>query len=521
MKKDLEQELENAFNKVKAKFGHIPLKYASLSNEVPTAGIHMGNFEIKVNPDFVEKTGLNPEKALEAILDHEVGHYIFHPFSLKRVIIELSSIQNIPYGEDKRQFYDDVNNNLRIIASKGKNTNIDELYRSIKITSAVEKVILSLYQDMTDRDFGMYGELGEKEKKAFERLKAINFLNYDNKTDSIEFVKKSEKRNRFDLKRFCKILHPLFEQDFKDGKNPKPAFGNSPSREDYSGRQIKKALKDLVEDGQISPTDAKRMINENKDKMDDGGFPGGRYSDAPELFADRFVYESLALKYSVVLKQTPIISSEGLYPTRHEKFEIGDNMGDLDLFNSYGRVLPGLSNKWVREEVEYHGEKEAVPNLMVILDDSRSMSNPLASISNAVLSSFVIAREYLKNKAEVGVVRFSDRTTLQGFTDEKYKVLDELLRFKNGGDTVLNLNPVKQLAESGKAHDYVLITDGKISNRAKVMRFMNSEADKGARTYFVQIGESGDSFYEGKVKVIPVGASDDIGSIVLDDIHKK
>ncbi|MFH1669142.1 MAG: vWA domain-containing protein [Candidatus Woesearchaeota archaeon] len=521
MESGLEQELQSAFSRVKIKFGHIPLKQVCFSDDVLTAAIDMESFRIKVNPGFVQKTGMDFGEALEGILDHEVGHYVFHPYSLKRVILEHATAKKLENGPELRGFYDDVNDNLRVIVSKDKQTNIDEIYKSLPINSRVEKVLLRLYQDLTSRDFGMHEKLDKESAEALEKLKSINFLNYDPETESVEFVKEDGRRNLWDLKRFCRIMSPLFEKDMQDGNTPDNKLGNSPSVGDYSGKQIRKALKELIEGRELTPEQAKDLIKEFKDKMSEGGFPGGRYSDAPELFADRFVYESLALKYSIVLKQHPIISSDGAYPTRHEKFEVGDDMSSLDLFNSYGKVLPGLSNKWVKEEIEYHGEKEATPDLMLILDDSGSMTNPLEAISKAVLSSFVIAREYLKNGSEVGIARFSDRTTTQEFTDNKYKVLDELLRFKNGGDTVIDLKKVKSLAESNNVHDYVLITDGEIKNKSTIMQFLNSEAEKGARTYFVQIGESGEAHYEGKVKIIPVGQSDDIGKIILDDIHRK
>jgi hypothetical protein len=517
----LEQELQSAFSRVKTKFGHIPLKSVCFSDDIPTAAIDMESFRIKVNPEFVQKMGMDFGEALEGILDHEVGHYMFHPYSLKRVILEHAAVRNIENGPGLRAFYDDVNDNLRVIVSKGEKTNIPDVYRSLPAESRVEKVLLSLYQDLTGRDFGMHEELDEESAEALEGLKSINFLNYNPETDSVEFVKEDGRKNTRDVKSFCRILGPLYEKDVQDGNTPDNKLGNSPSPGDYSGKQIRKALKELIESGELTPEQAKDLIKEFRDKMDEGGFPGGKYSDAPELFADRFVYESLALKYSIELKQTPIVSSDGTYPTRHEKFEVGDDMSALDLFNSYGRVLPGLSNKWVKEEIEYHGDKESTPDLMILLDDSGSMPHPLENISNAVLSSFVIAREYLKNGAEVGIARFSDRTTTQEFTDNKYKVLDELLRFKKGDDTVIDLNKVKELAESNNVHDYVLITDGQINNRNAVIQFLNQEAEKGARAYFVQIGQSGEVHYEGRVKVIPVGQSDDIGKIILDDIHKK
>jgi hypothetical protein len=525
-KQELESLLKESFARVKAKFGYIPLKHVEFSDEVPTAAIDMGSFRIKVNQSFIEKISEQTpaENATEGVLDHEVGHYIFHPYSLQRVILEHVAMKDKEHGEIIRQFYDDVNDNLRVISSKGNDTNIPDVYKSIKPQSRVEKVLLKLYQDLTRRDFGMHEQLDANLEKAVSDLKEINFLNI--KGESIEFVKEDDFRNKRDLLKFYNILLPLCKQDEKDGRPAKNILGPSPSVKEYTGKEIKKALKELIEKGIISQEDAKDFIGEQADKMKEdssGNFPGGSFNDNPDMFADRFLYESLACRYNILLTKSPLESTDGRYPTRHEKFEVGDNINDLDPFNSYGgKVLPGLSNKWIKESVKYHGKKEKTPDLMIILDDSGSMPNPTIKISNAVLSSFVIATEYLNNHAKVGVARFSDRTTISdGFSNDRYAVLDELLKFKNGGDTFVDLRKISTLAAKNNVHDYILITDGAIKNRDEVISFLNSEADKGARAYVVQIGETNKPEYEGKVKIIHVGKSDDIGSIMLDDIHRK
>ncbi|MDD3175266.1 MAG: hypothetical protein PHU51_02205 [Candidatus Nanoarchaeia archaeon] len=519
MKENLEETLNKVFQKTKESFGYVPLKSVSLSTEAPTAWINMQDFKVFVNPEFIAKLSQNmsEEEAIEGVLDHEFGHYLFHPYSLDRVIIETIAIKEKENGESIRQFYDDVNDNLRVLISKN-DSHLPDVYRTLSPQSKVEKTLTVFYNYKLGKDFGQT-QLDDECANAFESLKSIDFLGQKN--GRIEFVKQNDKQNRRDLLKFHRIMNPLYEQDKQNGNTPQNPMGESPQIDDYSGKQIRKALKELIEKGQISNEDAKKFIKEHTKKFSEekGDFPGGKYLDNPDSFADKFVYESLAGKYSITLKKTPLLAKEGVYPTRHEKFEVGDDLNSLDAFNSYGgKILPGLSNKWVKENLKYHGQKEATPNLMILLDDSGSMPNPSEEISNAVLGSFAVANEYLKNGAKISVGRFSDRTTIQDFTNDKYKVLDELLRFKSGGDTQVDLKEVEKVSKG--IYDLVLITDGHIGNRDRVLEYMNSYAQKGARSYVIEIGNQGETYFDKKVKIIPISSEEDIGKIILDDIHK-
>lgn len=527
---ELEQKLSDAFTRVKSRFGYFPLTYVRFSGEVKTAAINMSNFEIKVNPLFVleQLNKVSVDSALEGLLDHEVCHYLYHPYSLQRVILEHEAVKKLDFGEELRQYYDDVNDNLRILLTHPE-TVIPEIYKAISPTSNVAKILLQLYQDLTGRDFGFSAKLDDELRDALEKLKTINFLNYDPSRNIIEHVKNDDLQNRRDLSKFYRILKPIFEKDVSNGNRPINIFGPSPSVKDYSGKDIKKALKELVEKGKLSPAAAKELIKELDGKMKErnsGEFPGGEYNDNPEFFGDRFVYEALAAKYRIVLKKRPLEAKSGRFPVRLEKYDIGDPIEDLDLFNSYGgKILPGLSNKVVRDTVKYHGNKEKTPDLMIILDDSGSMENPTSVISKAVLGGFVVANEYIMNGSKVAVVRFSDRTTTKAFSKDKYTVLNELLEFKNGRDTKLDVDEVKKLSNTNSVHDYILISDCEIKNRDEIITFLNSECERGARAYMLQIGPAKTQdgtysyAYEGKVKVCYISKEDDIGAIILDDLH--
>ena len=231
-------------------------------------------------------------------------------------------------------------------------------------------------------------------------------------------------------------------------------------------------------------------------------------------------------KYDVLIKGIPLETKKGIYPSGYREFEAGDEALDIDPFSSNGRILPGITKRIIKKPIRYHGNAEATPDLVLLLDDSGSMPNPKECISNAVLGSYAVAREYLANKAEVAVGRFSDRTCLQDFSDDKDIVLNELLRFKSGDTTRVDLGKMKKAGRE-KA-DYILITDDQISNRAEVLQYLNERAKNGARAYLIRIGMNETESTREKeyplVKIFNVQGKEyqhgaDLGKLILDDVH--
>jgi len=521
----LDDIIQNAFRKVKDDFGYVPIQKVVSDDKIPTAAIDMKTFKIMVGTKFVEslkEKGMKEEDSVEALLDHEVGHFLFHPYCLERVIREGQAMKGRENGETARQFYDDINNNLRIIASKNA-TKIPEVYKAMKPESNVEKAILLFYQNQTGLDFGMQNP-EENIKNAAESMAKIRFLNMNEGVP--EFVKSSDSQNIRDLNRFYSIIKPLMDQDKKEGKGSNPTFSNAPTMKDYSEDQIRDAVRGMIEAGELKPQEAKEILEEVKDKMKSKNRPGGSSNDNPESFADRFIYESLASGYDVKIKGIPLETKRGIYPAGYSEFEAGDEILSMDPFSSNGKILPGITKKIVKKPIKYHGNSEATPDLVLLLDDSGSMPNPKECISNAVLGSYAVAREYLANKSEVAVGRFSDRTVMQGFSDDKDIVLNELLRFKSGDATRVDLG--KMSKTNREKADYILITDDQISNRDEVLQYLNDKAQKGSRAYLIRIGmndteETREEAYP-LVKIFNVQGKEylhgaDLGKIILDDVH--
>jgi len=514
-----EKLLQRKFEEKKRMFNHVPLKNCRFSTKIPTAAISMETFDIVINPEFIrnitDSKHITIEEALGAVLEHEIGHFAYHPFSVERTIAESIKSKSFKQGELVRNFYDDVNDNLRLLV-KNPDSRIPFLYIASNPEINLEKVLSRFCELQTERDFGI-GELSEDLEGYVSRLEKINFLNKTPK-GRIEFVKSSERKNLEDLANFHAILKPLFEehkeQKEKHEKEGQSYTPTSPSPDDFGEKDLRKGLKKLIQEGVINKEEIKEFIQEHGHKFESGSLPGGAYNNDPETFADRFFYESLAQKQKIRIKKTHLISSNGAYPTSLDKFNFSDSLVDFDPFSSMGtKIIPGVSNKWVRETISSYGQLEKTPDLCLLLDDSGSMPDPRKQISNAVISSLVIAREYTKNNSLVQVTLFSDRTKSFDSSKDYNKIASHLLNYKNGSDTLISLEEVPRK----EGADYVLITDGQIGNRGDVVGFLNEHAN---RAYFITIGNYAEPSVEGRIKYLFVSDAGDISKIVLDDIHK-
>ena len=177
------ETLEKKFEEIRERYHSVPLKSCSFSSEIPTAAISMKTFAVSVNPEFIEESvssgKIKEEDAIDAALEHEVGHFADHPYSIERVIAESIKAKEFDTnGESVRQFYDDVNNNLRAIARnpQSKIPNLYDSYCSMVSPTSLEKVLLKFYETMTGRNFGV-GEIDGTLEDYVSKLQRINFQN--------------------------------------------------------------------------------------------------------------------------------------------------------------------------------------------------------------------------------------------------------------------------------------------------------------------------------------------------------
>lgn len=507
-----DEVIEESWKNIRKKFHHPPLDTPTINKKMPTATINMETHEVEFNPKFAEELvsdELTLEETLEAIFGHEIGHWHQHPFDLKTMLLETNELKNNPKSSIILALYRDVKDNLNIDV-RGHVNKLDVLYKNMKITKQknkiplvkVDEVIGALYSEITKKDFGFKKNDLPKElqEKVDQLLTEVNF-----------FSKKSDE-NLYYLNKFASILEDIIDEP------PKMCIDAPTSLKDFPTKDIMREIKKLIDEGKLSKKDLKKLAEKIGKEIPDfakkAGLEGGS-----ENYADILYYKTKSRNFNIRIRGIPLINDGCKYPSQHRDFTIDDSPQRVDVFTSYGKYLPGISNVWIDDSFEVHGEKEDVPDVVIMLDSSGSMTNPIQRESIAVLAAFAAARSYFFNGAKVAVANFSGKTVTLPFTANQEEVWKQLVLYQGGGTTV-NIEKIKKLAEKhDKRIDYLIITDTEISNVTSTLEFLNKEADKGNRSFVFCIQRGVNADYQkkySKVNFPKVYNRKDLAKIVIE-----
>ncbi len=210
----------------------------------------------------------------------------------------------------------------------------------------------------------------------------------------------------------------------------------------------------------------------------------------------------------------------GMYPHTHTPWEIGKPVSDIDVWTSFGKSLPGVSQTWQRREGETHGVEDGTPDCLILIDSSGSMANPCDELSHVVLGAGCAADAYLRRRRKVAAYNFSDApqggVERLGFTEDRDAVYRTLCRYFGGG-TELVFEEFKSY--DSRQMDIFIITDMQISNLGSVIRYLSSAA---VRVTAVHVGQTreADQFRsstreDNHIAVYAVESPEDIPGIVL------
>ncbi len=455
---------------------------------------------------------------------------------------------------------------------------------AIRASEPINRIMGGLYQELWECDLGIVPI--EEERAIIDELKGIDYLHSDNRKEDVrEFTRiilpvmqemiekqkemqKEQKKKKKDQKgkqqqdqqgdpsssssgEECEEGEEGDEQGEPQsgpgGEGDEDMFSDGlldnidPSS--FSDDEIEEGLREFAEEENqndfadaMHDLDLDERLYGEKDKKSTGYIPIKRGKEG--LLAQIQFYSALAKKYDLPIKTQEIHKDGSLYPHSHTKYQLGDDLQRVDPFNSMGKVIPGLSNRWQMKESETVGQKEGVPDAIICIDSSGSMINPSGDsintgrISPAVLGAFCAADAYLANDAKVAVVNFSASTNRTDFIDDT-KTLYKLICSYQGEGTQLRTEAIDELVEMATDKvDIILITDMAIFNIGEVLQNL-SEHTKTNRLTVVSLHSPGAvsqyGNYEGEslrnVKMLQnqLGDSDNVGFYHVkstDDIAK-
>jgi hypothetical protein len=450
-------------------------------------GLEMKQKQMTINSVFVSqiKDKMPEKKVIEALLDHGITHYTFCPWDFHthlRLYAEAKKVVG-----DKELAKQVSNYFIDVIADthcvKKRSTEIPELHRNLK-KGKVEEVIAILYQKIWGIDLGIQPSKisGRGHGDIVRRLARIPYLDRSRWGESIQ--------------KFARSIKPLLieEQEQQGTKGVKG--GTNPQGEhdlnNYSYEEIDQGLKDYAK-RTMALSEFKDVVEDFSDELKGAGYGMeggmGRGQGNP-IDADVLFYMKLAESYSIPLKKVSLEEKGSLHPHSHSPWEIGSPFKNVDIWTSFGKIMPGITQIWTKKEGKGRGKMEGTPDCLIGIDSSGSMINPRKSLSYAVLGAACAANAYLQNDSKVAVYNFSDAPMggkeILDYTDRREDIYRVLCKYFGGG-TALDLEDLMPLIQGKKNLDLFIITDMKITNLESLIGFFGQIQN---RVTAVHIGDN-------------------------------
>lgn len=533
-KQNFQSIIEQIWPKLKKKhlYPEIPMPRVREASEKkedqPTededVGLEMKQKQLTINGAFVlqMKDKMPQEKVIEALLDHGITHYTFCPWDFHTHLRLYAAAKKVV--GDKELAKQVSNHFIDVIADthcvKKRSTEIPELHRNLK-KGILDEVIGSLYERIWGMDLGISpSQLGVKGRTDIvRRLARIPYLDRSRWGESIQ--------------KFARTIKPLLieerkEQGAQGGKGERNPQGEHDLNH-YSSEEIDQGLRDYARQT-MALSEFKDVVEDFSDELRGAGYGmeggiGRGHGDSVD--ADMLFYMKLAENYSIPIKRLPLEEKGSLHPHSHCPWEIGAPFQDVDIWTSFGKIMPGFTQVWTKREGKGRGKIEGTPDCLIVIDSSGSMINPRKSLSYAVLGAACATNAYLHNNSRVGVYNFSDAPMggkeILNYTNRREEIYRVLCKYFGGG-TALELEDLKPLIQGKKKLDLFIITDMKITNLEALIGFFGQVQN---RVTAVHIGDNPyatrfeKAFEKRKnINIYTVKRTEDIPHIVLGKIRE-
>ncbi|MGQ4810498.1 hypothetical protein NKDENANG_03969 [Candidatus Entotheonellaceae bacterium PAL068K] len=412
---------------------------------------------------------------VEALLDHGTSHYTRCPWDLSTHLqlyaTAKAELQRKSLAKLATDTFIDVVANTSCV--KELQTPLPDLYRHLG-GGALDGALAALYTHIWGVDLE-----GSADPALIRRLARIPYLDRRQWTQS--------------LQRFARLLRPLFEAEGQQGQAQMPALGHH-SLEQYAPDELLQGLRTFAERVQ-DIQEFRDTIQDFSDELVLLGYGaeevGAGLGQRPSIDADALYYMQLAQGYRLPLRRVPMARSSAMDPYSHALWEASKPLQDIDIWTSFGKLLPGLSQVWVRRQGLFFEPCDSIPDCLIVLDSSGSMANPRERLSHAVLGAGCATEAYLRREARVAVYNFSDAhadgKTVQPFTTDRYAIYRGLCVYHGGGTSVRlrDLDDLRQAAAHATP-DLLLITDMYITNLEEVIDYL---VEMEGRITVIHIGE--------------------------------
>ncbi len=209
----------------------------------------------------------------------------------------------------------------------------------------------------------------------------------------------------------------------------------------------------------------------------------------------RFWYRALARE--LVRLEIRERSHTGALPLAPIVWRIGDPIEELDVVQSlqaFPVLIPNLSTRrWHRVESYSDTEAKVLPDLLLVLDSSGSMtwnvrtSSLSGAFHLALLSAFAAIDYVLRRGSRVAVINFSSDWIETRWTRERSLLERVLLRYQGEG-TVLPAEAIETMGLLSEHRTVVLmVTDAEVSNWGEMVRCVRRLTQRGHSLFVFHI----------------------------------
>ncbi len=482
-----------------------------------TAAVEMQQKQIVLNAAFCERLSANMplEEVVEASLDHGVAHYTRCPWDFATHLRLYAAAKEVLQDRGMAQratdaFIDVVADTFCV---KEFETELPQLYRHIE-RSPLDTVMAALYGRIWGTDLESAAPEG-----LIRRLSRISYLDRAQWEESMH--------------RFCRLIRPVLEEEQQQQQGMSSAPLGQHGLGGHSQNEVEQGLRDFARQA-ASPREFHETVADFAEELAEQGYPeaqqeGMGRGKGQQLDTDLLYYRKLAESYHLPVRKAPLQRSSSLDPYAHTPWELGKPIQDVDVWTSFGKILPGLTQTWLRQHGEVVGRREGVPDCIVAIDSSGSMTNPRYLLSYAILGAGCACEAYLRHGAQVAVYNFSDAPAGDSlsldFTTDRKRIYQALCRYFGGG-TALALEEFDELRRKGRrgTPDVFFITDMAITNLEPMTAYLSQIE---GRITAVHIGETEAAGYFKRatagwknLNVFAVTRKEDLPRIILGQVKE-
>ena len=513
---DLQGIITAIWPRVRRKHLFPQLPTPRVGESASTAAVEMQHKQIVVNADFCEQLAVNLslEEVVEATLDHGVAHYTRCPWDFATHLRLYAAAKGVLQDQEMAQRATDAF--IDVVADtscvKEFETGLPKLYRHLE-RGPLDTIMTALYSRIWGIDLASTAPEG-----LIRRLSRISYLDRTQWEESI--------------RRFCRLVRPILEEEQEQEQGMSSAPLGHHGLAGHSHNEVEQGLREFARQA-ANPRAFRETVADFAEELAEQGYAseqeGMGRGKGRQFDTDLLYYMKLAESHRLPVQKAPLQKSGSRDPYAHTPWELGKPIQDIDVWTSFGKILPGLTQTWLRQQGKVVGRSEGVPDCIVAIDSSGSMTNPRYLLSYAILGAGCACEAYLRHGAQVAVYNFSDAPAGDSlsldFTTDRKRIYQTLCRYFGGG-TDLALEEFDELRLKARrgAPDVFLITDMAITNLETMTTYLSQIE---GRITAVHVGETPSAVFFKQatagwkhVSVFAVSRKEDIPRIILGQVKE-